>query len=101
MIEKLGSGTVDAAAALLGNSEALQLYGNVMNEDLSEILQTFLQKFIEGNDLLLYNNEIKGVDAIDWKAYPNALIIADEKFICDTVKDKLSDGKGLLNLLLK
>ncbi len=101
LIEKLGSGTVDAAAALLGNSEALQLYGNVMNEDLSEILQTFLQKFIEGNDLLLYNNEIKGVDAIDWKAYPNALIVADEKFICDTVKDKLSNGKGLLNLLLK
>ena len=42
LIENLGSGTVDAAATLLGNDEALQLYGSMMNADLSEILQSLL-----------------------------------------------------------
>ena len=35
LIENLGSGSVDAAAALLGNGGALQMYGSVMNKDLS------------------------------------------------------------------
>ena len=81
LIEKLGSGTIDAAAALLGNDEALHMYGGVMNKDLSEILQSLLQKYISGNALQLYPNEIKGVDAFDWKAFPQMLIIADEKIV--------------------
>jgi len=35
LIENLGSGTVDVAAMLLGNGEALQLYGSVLDKDLS------------------------------------------------------------------
>ena len=83
LIEKLGSGTVDAAAALLGNGEALQMYGSVMNEDLSEALQTLLHKFVHGNALQLYPNEIKGIDAFDWKPFPEELIVSDGKFLCD------------------
>ena len=89
LIEKLGSGTTDAAAALLGNRDASLIYGNVMNADLSEILQTFLIKFMNGNDLELYPNEIRGVDAIYWKAFPKALIISDGKCVCDTIEDRL------------
>ena len=44
VIENLGSGTIDAAATLLGNGEALQMYGSTMNADLSGILQTLLYK---------------------------------------------------------
>lgn len=58
LIENLGSGTVDALAALLGNSEALRMYGNLMDEDDSEILRSFLHKFVNGEDLQLYPNEI-------------------------------------------
>lgn len=77
LIESLGSGTVDVAAVLLGNNDSLQMYGNVMNEDLSNVLQKLLQKYVNGNALRLYPNEIKGFDAYDWKAFPHALIVSD------------------------
>ena len=88
LIENLGSGTVDAAAALLGNAEALQLYGNVMNADLSETLQCLLMKFISGKALGLYTNEIKGVDALDWEAFPGALVVSDGELTCDISKEE-------------
>ena len=84
LIENLGSGTVDAAAALLGNAEALQMYGNVLDADLSETLQCLLLKFVSGKALRLYTNEIKGVDAIDWEAFPGALVVSDGELTCDT-----------------
>ena len=90
LIENLGSGTVDVAATLLGNGDALQMYGNVMNADLSETLQTLLVKFIRGDDLQLYPNEIKGTDAIHWRAFPLALIVSDGKVVCDTIEGRLT-----------
>ena len=53
LIEKLGSGTADVLATLLGNGEALQMYGSVMNADLSETLQALLLKFVSGDTLQL------------------------------------------------
>ena len=96
LIENLGSGTVDVAAALLGNGDALQMYGGVMNKDLSEVLQCFLQKFINGEALELYPNEIQGVGAFDWKAFPEALIVSDGKIRCGTIEDRLTEVEGLL-----
>ena len=81
LIENLGSGTIDLAAALLGNGEALQLYGSVLDKDLSETLQSFLHKFVNGSSLQLYSNEIKGVDALDWEPFPKALVIWNGKII--------------------
>ena len=92
LIESLGSGTVDAAATLLGNRDALELYGSVMNEDLSEVLQCLLVKFMSGNDLELYQNEIRGVDALDWNAFPGVLIASKGKLICDTIDDRITGG---------
>ena len=91
LIGNLGSGTVDAAAVLLGNREALQLYGNVMNTDLSETLQLLLAKFIHGEDLQLYPNEIKGIDALTWRAFPLALIVSDGKVQCGPIEDLLPE----------
>ena len=97
LIENLGSGTVDAAAALLGTGEALQMYGSVMNEDLSETLQALLQKYVNGQALQLYPNEIRGVDAVDWKVFPRALIVSDGKLACDTIEDRITEVEGLLD----
>ena len=101
LIEKLGSGTVDVAASLLGNGEALQMYGSVLKKDMSEILRTLLKKFIDGDKLELYPNEISGVDAFEWKAYPKALVVSDGKLLCDTIEDRLTEIKGLLDLAVK
>ena len=101
LIENLGSGTIDVAAVLLGNVDALQMYGSVMNDDVSEILQTFLAKFANGNPLRLYHNEVYGVDALTWDAYPQALIAADNKLVCDTIEDQVLDVKYLLDFMLR
>ena len=77
---------------LLGNADALQLYGSVMNNDLSEVLQTLLEKYIKGSALQLYTNEIKGVSALDWKAYPKALIVSEGKLSCGPIKDRITGG---------
>ena len=101
LIEKLGSGSVNVMAALLGNNDASQLYGDVMNADISEILQSFLYKFIRGEELKLYHNEIGGVDELRWKAFPKALIVSDDKITCDKIEDELTDIKDILKFILK
>ena len=97
LIENLGSGTVDAAAALLGNSEALRMYGGLINEDLTEILQMLLKKYVNGEALKLYPNEIHGVDALDWKKFPKALLVSDGILQCDTITDKVTEIKELMD----
>ena len=101
LIENLGSGTIDVIATLLGNSEASQLYGSVMNANLSETLQSLLQKFIDGKPLQLYPNEIKGVNAFTWKTFPQALIVSDKKIQCGTIEDRLTGIKSLLDFALR
>ena len=101
LIDKLGSGTVDAASTLLGNSEALEMYGNVINADLSEILQYLLQKFISGTPLQLYSNEIMGVSPFDWKPYPQAIIVANGMVVCDTIEDRITEIQGLFDYMVK
>ena len=96
LIENLGSGTADVLATLLGNGDALQMYGSVLNKDLSEALQSLLQKFINQKALQLYSNEIKGVDAFLWKPFPRALIVSDGEIRCDTIEDKITEVKELL-----
>lgn len=61
----------------------------MINKDLSEILQTMLKKFINGDKLQLYHNEIGGIDAIDWKPFPTALIVSDNELICDRIEDRV------------
>ena len=100
LIDKLGAGTVDMEAVLLGNSEALEMYGNVMNEDLSETLQKLLEKFINGNALKLYHNEVYGLDAFDWKAFPEAMIVSDKELKCEKIEDRLTDVKVLFDYVM-
>ena len=97
LIENLGSGTVDVAAMLLGNGEALQLYGSVLDKDLSVTLQEFLHKFVKGDALQLYRNEIKGIGDIDWEPFHKALIVSNKKFSCDTIEDRLKEIEGLFD----
>ncbi len=101
LIENLGSGTADVLATLLGNGEALQMYGSVMNADLSETLQALLLKFVSGDALQLYHNEISGFDGLDWKAFPRALIVAGGKLTCDTIEDRITEIEGLLDYMVK
>ncbi len=101
LIENLGSGTADVLATLLGNGEALQMYGNVMNEDVSAMLQALLEKFVRGEALQLYRNEITHIDSFDWKAFPQALIAEDGELTCAAIEDRITEVKGLLDYVVK
>ena len=98
LIENLGSGSVDAMAVMLGNDEASQLYGNVMDDDMSDILRSFLHKFISGDALRLYNNEVIGVDAIDWEKFPKELIVTEKKILCESIEEGLAEIKAVFKL---
>ena len=101
LIENLGSGLVEVEATLLGNSEAAQMYGSVLNGDLSKTLQTLLMKFIRGEALGLYPNEVKGVCAITWSSFPRALIVSDGELQCRKIEDRLTEVKALLDFAIR
>ena len=46
-----------------------------------------------------YNNEIKGVGAIDWNRFPKALIISDKGLQCEPIEDKLTEETCLLRFM--
>ena len=97
LLKNLGAGTIDVAASFLGNLDASLMYGNVMNFDLSDMLQLFLKKFVNGDRMQLYKNEIKGVKAIDWTVFPQALSVSDKGVHCGPIEDKLTEIKSLLD----
>ncbi|MBR3050021.1 MAG: carboxylesterase family protein [Selenomonadaceae bacterium] len=99
LIENLGSGTVDVLATFCGSRKAVELYGNVLNKDIAETLQKLFRKFQSGDELRLFNNEIKGINAIDWKEFPQALIVSEKSFKCEPIADKLTEVKCLLEFL--
>jgi para-nitrobenzyl esterase len=95
LIENLGSGTVDVMAAMLGNGEALEMHGGLVDDDVFGSLQGFLAKFAKGEELKLYPNEIKGFDGIVWEKFPKALIVSNHEYSCDRIEDKLMDCQSL------
>lgn len=99
LIKNLGAGTIDVAASFLGNLDASLMYGNVMNYDLSDMLQAFLKKFVRGDKMQLYKNEIKGVNAVDWSVFPQALIVSDKGIHCEPIEDKLTEIESLLDFV--
>ena len=44
-------------------------------------------------------NEIKGIDAFDWKAFPQALIVSNGEFRCNTIDDRITKVKELLEYI--
>ena len=91
--------TINVAASFLGNLDASLMYGNVMNFDLSDLLQLFLKKFASGDRMQLYKNEIKGMGAFDWDGFPQALIVSDKGIHCGPIEDKLTEIESLLDFM--
>ena len=77
------------------------MYGGVVDKDLSEVLQTLLHKFVTGDALQLYRNEVYGIDALDWEPFPKALIVSDNKCRCATIEDKLTEIDGLADYMFR
>lgn len=99
LTKNLGSGTVDVVSTLFGNIKTSRMYGNVLDPTITEILQAFLKKFINGAELKLYNNEIKGVKALNWQHFPDALVVSSKEFKCESIEDKLTEIPALLEFM--
>ena len=54
----------------------------------------------KGDGLQLYRNEIAGYDSFDWKELPQAFIVQDGKFTCDTMEDRIPEMKRFMDFLL-
>ena len=48
-----------------------------------------------------YNNEIKGIDAMEWERFPAALLVSDDALRCGPVEDRLTEMKSLLEFIQK
>ena len=51
-------------------------------------------KFIKGDALELYPNEIRRVDAVEWKAFPKAFVVSDGMLRCDRIEDSIQERMG-------
>ena len=83
-------------STVLGNSETAVSYGNVVNENTREILQTLILKAVHGEALELFNNEIQGVNAIKWETYPSVLAVSKNKIQPQAAEDTLTDARQML-----
>lgn len=68
-IEKLTANSVSLVTAILGNAEFAEQMGYLHDGGLTEILQAFVGKYIRGQSLELYHNELKGVSEIAWEEF--------------------------------
>lgn len=82
VIEKLGSGSLGMIATILGNKDAAEKYGTIVNEDVMLILQALIVKFLRDEEMELFNNEISGVNALQWEACPKTMNISENGFEC-------------------
>lgn len=87
-------------ATLLSNTEALEMYGDVVDKTLSEVLQNLLVKFMNGADMRLYPNEIRGVDAFGWEEFPEAMVVSEGGLSCERIADRMTEVDGLLDFMV-
>lgn len=68
-IEKLTANTVSMVTSILGNEDIAEQMGYLHEKNITEIMQNFVDKYINGDAPELFNNEIDGVSEITWDKY--------------------------------
>lgn len=65
-IEKFAANSVSMITTILGNKEIAEQLGYINASDITEITQGLIGKYIHGENVELFKNEIKGVNEIKW-----------------------------------
>lgn len=68
-IEKLTANAVSMVTAILGNTNIAEQMGYIHEESITEIINALISKYIHGDQVALYNNEIKGVTKLNWDEF--------------------------------
>ena len=92
-VEKLSSNTVSIVATILDNKEIAESMGYINSPVVTTIMDTLLHKYICGEELELFSNEIKGVNKLSWPYYEKdngTVLYIDDKNI-DVRENVFSD----------
>ena len=100
VIKDLGISDVNIVSTVLGNQEAANSYGSVVNDSVRDVLQALIVKVILDEAPELYNNEVDGVSAIKWSQYPDILAIGKKEIRLQSVEDALSDAMELIQAII-
>lgn len=68
-VEKLTANAVSMVTAILGNMNVAEQMGYIHEKSITEIINALINKYIHGDKVALYNNEIKGVKKLDWDEF--------------------------------
>ena len=68
-VEKLTANAVSMVTAILGNMNIAEQMGYIHEKSITEITNALINKYIHGEEMALYNNEIKGVAKLDWDEF--------------------------------
>ena len=98
VVKNLGVGDVSLISTVLGNSDAAESFGSVVSGEITEVMQTLILKFIQGEAPALYNNEVDGVNAIEWKDYPDIFAVSKNKMQLQTPEETMKDAIDLIQL---
>lgn len=101
-VENLKSNTIAIVTAIMGNGDIGEAMGYINATVNTEVMQTMIKKFMNGEELSLFNNEIRGVDAIDWRPYTrqneNILHVTSDMILCsDDISD--SDVEEIIEII--
>ena len=55
-------------------------------------------KFVQGEAPALFNNEVDGVNAIEWKEYPSVLAFSKNKMQLQTAEETMEEAMEFLRL---
>ena len=96
VIKNLGTGSVNAVTAILGNPISAAAYGSVVNESLGAVMKALIRKVIDDEKPALYSNEVDGIGEIQWEPYPEILVVGDDGVKVSPVAETLPDALELL-----
>ena len=68
-IKNMTANTVSMLTAFLGNREIAEQMGYLHEKVMTVIMQSFMNKYIHGQSIEFYNNELKGVSKITWDEF--------------------------------
>ena len=88
-IEKLTANSVSIVSTILGTNKIAEQMGYLNDQNLTMIMQAFVGKYIQGKPMELYQNELKGVQAIDWQEFTAD---KDEVLLINGTEMKMSDS---------
>ena len=101
-VDKFKSNVISIVSTILGNNKLAESMGYIVDSDNTEVFQVLLHKFINGEKLELYKNEIRGIDEIVWGNYKdkegNVLCVKDNKI--ENLRDVFSEKVKLIIELL-